>query len=317
MLDLQKRACPVCLSDKSIVIGKPRKLDKLFSSIPDANVIECQIVQCEKCSLYYVQPFPYFSPELLEKMYSNDNNYFQELSTTFANIIHFVNPERRFNKIEQYAKAPIRKYLEIGCGEGFGLQAAQKKGWQVFGQDVSPDFSNIVKEKTGVDIFVGQLREDSFQSGFFDVIYIDSVLEHIPNPTEYLSLIRHFLAPHGIVYLILPNEGALPNALFDFTYKLLGKKVTSRMMPFAIPYHILGFTKKSINHLAKSVGLNVEFLMCKYSYANIESSKLPFSIRRFSKRKFYGAINKISDALNNGANMEVLLTKTNVEAEAR
>lgn len=256
-----------------------------------------------------MKPFPVFSKDLLEKMYSNNNNYFQELTGRMERIIHYENPERRFNKIEHYAKYPVKNFLEIGCGQGFGLLAAKKKGWKIYGQDVSPDFAGTVKERTGVDILVGPLTQDSYQEGTFDVIYIDSVLEHVPNPAEYLTFVRDFLAPHGIVYVTLPNEGSIQNILMDFAMKLKGSTATCRLMPFSEPYHVLGFTKKSIKKLAESIGLEIEFLMCKYSYGHLERYKHPFSLLRSVKIKIFGAIHQICDGLNGGMNMEVLFTK--------
>ncbi len=312
MLELKNRSCPVCSSNDSVQIGKPRRIDHIFSSIKDINVSDCYIVQCKHCSLFYVKPFPFFSTQLLEIIYSNDNNYFQELTSKMEYVIHYANTERRFEKIEQYSKRPIKNYLEIGCGQGFGLQSAKKRGWIVFGQDVSPDFARIVKEKVGINILVGQLQQDSYKEEMFDVIYIDSVLEHVPNPLEYLSLVRRFLAPHGLVYLILPNEGSIPNTLMDIVLKLKGSKTTSRMMPFSEPYHILGFTKKAIKQLAGSVGLHVEFLIRKYSYNHIDRYKHSFSYPRFIKRNIFGAFHQICDGLDNGMNMEVLLTKQEI-----
>jgi hypothetical protein len=81
------------------------------------------------------------------------------------------------------------------------------------------------------------------------------------------------------------------------------------MMPFSEPYHILGFTKKSIRRLGETVGLTVRFLMCKYSYNHIERYKHPFSFAQLAKRTIYGVINQLCDAVNGGMNMEVVLTK--------
>jgi 2-polyprenyl-3-methyl-5-hydroxy-6-metoxy-1,4-benzoquinol methylase len=309
MLDLINRNCPACSSPDHVHTGKPRRIDNIFSSIKDPDVSECRIVRCKTCSLYYVKPFPFFSKDLLEKMYSNNNNYFQELTGKMERIIHHENQERRFKKIEHYAKCPVKNFLEIGCGQGFGLLAAKGKGWKPYGQDVSPDFAGTVKERTGVDILVGPLKQDSYQQGTFDVIYIDSVLEHVPNPAEYLSFVRDFLAPHGIVYLILPNEGSIQNICMDFAIKLKGGTATSRLMPFSEPYHVLGFTKKSIKRLAESIGLNVEFIQCKYSHGHLERYKRSFSLPRSVKIKIFGAIHQICDVLNDGMNMEVLFTK--------
>ena len=309
MLELKSRNCPVCSSLEHRVIGKPRRVDGIFKSIKDADLSSVQIVQCKRCSLLYADPFPYFSGELLRTMYSNANNYFPDLTTTMERIIHHDNPVRRFQTAERYSKRSIRNYLEIGCGQGFGLHAALKIGWNVSGQEVSPDFAHIVKERTGIDILVGPLRQDSFPDNAFDFIYIDSVLEHVPDPVEYMSFLYRFLTPGGIIYLTLPNEGSFQNACMDFALALKGSKTTTRTMPFSEPYHTLGFTKESITYLGEKIGLSSPFLKCKYSYGYCERFKRPFSLTRTIKRLSLALFHLLADGLNNGMNMEVVFVK--------
>lgn len=312
LIDLKNRVCPVCSSENNKFVGKPRKQDELFSSLKDVDLSEVNIVQCADCSLLYANPFTHYSKELLEKMYSRENDYFGDLTDKMEQIIHHDNPNRRFKTAEKYAKRPIENYLEIGCGQGFGLQAAQKKGWTVYGQDISPDFAKIIKERTGIDILVEELNEDSYSEGKFDFIYIDSVLEHVLNPREFLSYVVKFLADDGILYITLPNEGSLPNTLLDTFLKLKGSKGTSRLMPFAEPYHPLGFTKKSIKRLAQLTGLSIPKLHCKYTYYYVESYRQHRSLKRKLKKTVFGIMHGMSDALNNGMNMEVVFLKEKI-----
>ena len=309
MLELTNRSCPVCTSNSLRVIGRPRRVDRIFADLNNKRIDDCRIVQCGKCSLYFVNPFPSFSQKLLQKMYSNENEYFQEFTKRMERIIHYQNPERRLSAIEKYQSRPVQKFLEIGCGQGFGLQAAQRRGWCCSGQDVSTDFARVVKQRTGIDILVGQLNGDSFSEEYFDAIYVDSVLEHVPNPVEYMTHLRKFLSPGGILYLTLPNEGSVPNSLIDLVYLIRGQSVTSRMMPFSEPYHILGFTKKSVNQLGSSVGLRILRLTCNHSYNHIQRYKGKTSTIKSIRRTALGIFHLVCDAFNSGMNMEVVFIK--------
>ncbi|MFC1615907.1 class I SAM-dependent methyltransferase [Patescibacteria group bacterium] len=302
MLELKTICCPVCKSSQRKRIGDPKRIDEIFSSISSPDVSDVKVVACDDCSLIYLDPFPFFSDELLSKMYSNENEYFPEVNPKLAEIIHKKNPERRFDKAEEYANKEIKNYLEIGCGEGHALKRAKERGWNVQGQDISADFASIVKGNTGIDIKVGAINEDSFAMDSFDFIYVDSVLEHVPNPIEYMTSLKKFLAPGGVIYLTLPNENSLPNMLIDFVQTMRGKKHTSRIMPFAEPYHILGFSQKSIRKMAEEVGLEVPEIMCGKTYYGLDRVGKDNSL----KKRAASLMHDFADVIDMGMNMEVV-----------
>lgn len=307
MIQFSEIPCPLCGSDTRTVLGRPRKIDALFSSLGSDAVSNARVVSCGNCSLIYLHPFPHFSDSLLKKMYSNDNDYFLELNPSMEKIIHVVNPMRRFSKAQQFIKRKIRNYLEIGCGEGYGLLSAQKFGWNVYGQDISPDFAEIAKRKTGLSILVGQLDENSFEKNFFDLVYIDSVLEHVPDPLRYMKCVINFLSPGGIIYLTLPNEDSLQAKLLDLALKITGSDTTCRIAPFVEPYHVIGFSKSSIQFLATSLGLEMPYCIRHFSYGHLERNKRPGSFARFIKRSAFGLLHLACDAVDKGMNMEAIL----------
>ena len=308
MIKFQDLPCPLCGSNEHAPLGKPRRIDVLFSSMDIPAVFDTRIVKCMNCSLIYVKPFPRFSDQLLTKMYSNDNNYFLELTPYMERIIHTINPVRRFKIVQSLKKNEIKNYLEIGCGLGYGLQAAKKFGWNVYGQDLSPDFAQAARERTGVDVSIGKLDENSFPKNMFDFIYLDSVLEHLIEPVEYMKCIINYLSPEGIIYLVLPNEDSIPNRFIDSILRLMGNETTYRIAPFAEPYHVLGFSKSSIHYLAQLLNLEVIALVRQCSYNHRNRYKRTFSFGRFIKKGLFGAINLLGDVLDNGMNMEVVFT---------
>jgi hypothetical protein len=87
-------------------------------------------------------------------------------------------------------------------------------------------------------------------------------------------------------------------------------------MPFSEPYHILGFTKKSITFLGKAIGLSVPFLICKYGYGHLERFQRPFSLNKMLKRFLLAPLHLLSDGLNNGMNMEVVFVKTTADGNS-
>lgn len=309
MIKFKRSGCPICSSNEFKKIGRPKVIDQVFKRLNESILIDSEIVKCNKCSHYYIDPLPYFSDTLLNEMYSSDNNYFNTLTDQMRKIINYASPKRRLNSAGKILNKKDVKFLEIGCGEGFGLKAAKEMGWDVYGQDISSDFALLVKNNTGINIQVGKLTDTSYKKESFDIIYLDSVLEHVSEPLEFLSLITTFLSSKGLIYIILPNENSIPNALIDFINNLKGRNITSRMMPFSNPYHIQGFSKRSIVALSDEIGLEVKSLKCKYSYNHLIRYKNQLTMIQKFRKKIVGNIHIVSDLLNCGMNMEVMLTK--------
>src|SRR5205085_2742698 len=100
---------------------------------------------------------------------------------------------------------PIHRYLEIGCGLGFGLDFARHSfGWEVHGIDPSPLAAQ------GRDIFGLRIERRYFTrreagAATYDAIAALEVLEHIDSPDDFLSTLRTNLSPDGILMLSTPN----------------------------------------------------------------------------------------------------------------
>lgn len=290
-------------------MGSPRRVDPVFSGLLPDPPGKISVVECCLCGLFYVYPIPRFSDRLLRRIYSDDNNYFREMTPAMEKIVHWQNPERRLTAIEKYARRPIRRFLEIGCGEGFALLAARRRNWEVYGQEISPDYAAAAFDRTGVDVMLGPVEAGDYHEDFFDCIYIDSVLEHIINPLEVMASLHSFLAPGGVLYVTLPNEGSFFNAAADMLFRLTGSKSTSRLMPFAPPYHLMGFTEKSLRYVSGQVGFEVCFIIRKFSYNHIKRFKTRFSPVGAFKRCLLGVLFLAGDAAGNGSNMEALFRK--------
>lgn len=306
MVSFEDAKCPLCGSDKRVSIGKPQ-VNTLFNKLNLAQLSDVRVVKCCSCSLFYAFPFPIFSSDILNQMYLAD--YFDEFTPYWDNVCHVINPNRRFDVAERIASSPIKTYLEIGCGQGYALHEAKKRGWDIYGQDISGDFASIVKKRVGIDIKTAAITENSFPKSFFDLIYIDSVIEHVENPVQYMKNILSFLSPCGVVYLILPNEDALPKKIVDLIFRLAHSSSTSRIAPFIEPYHVTGFSKKSITFLADLINAKIRLLTCKYSYDSVKKTGGRETIKRIGRRHIFGMVHTIADSINDGVNMEVILTR--------
>ena len=97
-----------------------------------------------------------------------------------------------------------RRVLEIRCFNGFFLDELKKKGANVYGFDVHQDATQaglgLFNPK---DRFSNSLIEITAQAPFDDILCIDLV-EHLIDPTQFISDMRKLLNPDGYLYIAEP-----------------------------------------------------------------------------------------------------------------
>lgn len=138
------------------------------------------------------------------------------------------------------------------------MKYAIHKGWEPFGIDISDNLAPNV-DRHRICFRKGDLANVNFPDDFFDLIYADSVLEHVENPIEILFQLKRKLRPGGTIFIIVPNEDCLVNKLIHLSHVLtLRKKQYAKIKPFIHPYHVVGFNKTSLNKAFSVAKLNVE-----------------------------------------------------------
>lgn len=105
---------------------------------------------------------------------------------------------------------------------GFFLRNAKKwDGWNLYGVEPSPSLSDMARKYFGLNVKTAFLEDAKFESGFFDVVTMTDVFEHITNPDKMLNEIRRILKPDGILFIKVPN--GLFNLFKLSTAELMGK----------------------------------------------------------------------------------------------
>ncbi len=157
-----------------------------------------------------------------------------------------LDSKERMNKAAGFTSNKIDNFLDIGCGEGYSLIEAKSRGWNVYGLDIT-DHRMETAKASSIKFINADLINSNLPSDFFDIIYLDSVLEHVYNPSDYLSEIKRILKKGGILYLGVPNEDSLFNDVRKILYKITRKNITEKIKPFQSPYHINGFNRTVFN----------------------------------------------------------------------
>lgn len=103
---------------------------------------------------------------------------------------------------------PGRRVLDIGCGSGSFLLAFQERGWEVFGIDPVPSWTEHVRRVTGgteQTIVTGCYDADSFPGRTFSLILFSHTIEHLPDPAPLLQAMRRHLDEDGLLFVATPN----------------------------------------------------------------------------------------------------------------
>lgn len=83
----------------------------------------------------------------------------------------------------------VQSILEVGCGTGAVLAklVARNVGIEHVGVDMADPASHCDPEATALDLRVFDGKKLPFLDKSFDLVYATHVVEHVPNPREFLS----------------------------------------------------------------------------------------------------------------------------------
>ena len=160
------------------------------------------------------------------------------------------------------------RYLDVGCGGGFLVEAARDAGWKAEGLEVSAAAVEFGRGR-GLDLHLGTLEEADLEPGAYDVITMMEVVEHVPDPVGLLRGVHDLLRPGGAVYLTTPNWSSLSR-------RLIGK----HWFPIS-PDHVVYFTPRLMRSGLRKAGLRPRLVVT----ANVQ----PHEILRHFKRRRAGA----------------------------
>lgn len=211
-----------------------------------------EVIACQCCGFRHVVPLP--DPRELEAAY-RENYYAQEKPT----FLQHAGEDREWSELasrdrleafERLLPRDRRHLLDIGCGPGFFLKSAMDRGWRVLGIEPSRQASAHARS-LGVQVVEGFFNKGSAGGlGRFDVVHLNNVLEHVPNPLEIVILARELLAPGGLLCLNVPN---------DFSPLQTAARVSQNLPEWwvAPPHHLNYFDFDSLEALLTRLGFDV------------------------------------------------------------
>ena len=210
------------------------------------------IIACDVCGFRHVVPLP--DPSSLERAYREA--YYTEEKPSF--LAHAAEDAEwaalsycdRLESFEELLPRHRRRLLDIGCGPGFFLKTAKERGWIVKGVEPSRQAAAHARSLR-VDVVEDFFNQrTAAQLGRYDVVHLNNVLEHVPNPLEIVRLARDMLARRGVLCLNVPN---------DFSPFQTGARAALSLPEWwvAPPHHLNYFDFETLGRLVSRAGFCV------------------------------------------------------------
>ena len=170
------------------------------------------------------------NPDLLFKNYlyvSGTTRTLQEYFRSFVDIV------------KEYTDK--KTILDIACNDGTQLDYFKEQGYNTFGIDPAENLFKLSSQKH--NIICDYLNRDSISkfNTKFDVITAQNVLAHNDHPKDFLLICKEHLNDDGYIFIQTSQALMVERNEFDTIYH----------------EHISFFSMKSMEALAKSVGLNL------------------------------------------------------------
>jgi len=226
--DKISKSCPYCLST-----------GRLYVYHGGSNYY-----RCDGCDLIFRDGRQHENGDDLHRYY--EDHYFDDCAedemTGQRNSIY----RRVMDAIGK--EAPPGKLLDVGCGCGFLLNEARRRGWRIMGIDPSVKSMDHAENMLESRLFRGTL--ETFPLGdTFDVVTFINVLDHSAAPWKDIQHAVRLLNRGGLLFLRFPN-GLFHPVIQQISSGFMGNAVMHKYLVL----HEYSFTPFFIKHLLSDHG---------------------------------------------------------------
>jgi len=232
--------CVMCNSYENDVLGSGTdyqyyNTDQIFSWL-----------KCKKCNHHYINPLP--SNEFLQVLYKGIGNYgeFDSKPGLAFRVKRYLD-KISFKKFVRNDLKELR-FLDVGCSPGAMMDIVSNYYTEfkvLDGIEISEEAAFVPKKK-GYNVFVGIAEEIKLEQNYYDLIYMQQVIEHLTEPIKVIKNLYNSLRTGGKLVIETPG-------LFTWDYKLFKK---GSWEAYHIPRHLNIWTEEGMYKLLKNSGFN-------------------------------------------------------------
>ncbi len=201
--------------------------------------------RCGACGFVCVDPYP--TDAVMEELYSgafytNTREYFERPRVARGDANPYSAPRDVLEAVvNRSTQGKVQgAWLDVGGGIGVFAQLIRslKPRWRVWLNEANSHSVAIARDLYDLDIVTDD-PQAMLEAGLsFDVISSVAVLEHIPNPLEFLTAYARLLKPGGWLISVLPH------------FSPLNGTVSKGTSPNAVPpYHVSLFNEDALRRL--------------------------------------------------------------------
>lgn len=225
-----------------LVCGDPNIHDHL---VDDRGIA---ISKCHHCGFQFMNP--QYSDRYLAEYYASylDDDDFEQWLEPLARCHDYY-----LSQVERHLKPG--KLLDVGCGHGYLMDAAQKRGWSVRGYDVDPASTRKVSARLGVEVAHGDIQSCDLGEDY-DLVVLHQVLEHLKEPGRYLAKAHTLLNDGGILFVAVPNIMSLSSRL-KFRLERMGLRRKNIGKYYDTTHHLLYFEPRTLAGILEKHGFRI------------------------------------------------------------
>lgn len=293
-LVINRKYCPICKSENRSVLFSTRhncegfldfiKFEKFYSeSFYEAykngplNELLFEIVECNNCHFIYLTEV--LSDKGMELLY---NEWLDQelLRVHYKNMQYNTHQETMLRVLKKhFGEKQKTNVMDFGAGYGNFCSISTKLGFNTYAFDLSADKTDHMNN-------MGITMINSFDKykGFFDLIYINQVLEHVSDPVGILTNLRLCLKGKGLIFIAVPNCKKVKEILVK-------ENLSQNLFLLVSPHqHINCYDNRSLKLLGLNAGLKplsiLDFLRMYNRSMNI--NELIYLGKRIIKNSRFG-----------------------------
>jgi SAM-dependent methyltransferase len=174
-----------------------------------------KILRCRSCHFAFRAMRP--SEEDLHTLYRDlDPRVYEGESAGRAKTA-----QRHLKIVQRYIRGG--RLLDAGCASGAFLRCAAEAGWSVVGVEPAAELCAKAKKSLGDrgEVLCTSLQQSDLPRASFDALTLWDVLEHVPDPLDFLKRCASLVKPQGYLFANVPDLGSSPARCLGERWPLL------------------------------------------------------------------------------------------------